>query len=154
MEKVEPLIFDSYMAVINNSAGTKLFRNFYARVNGKKRDIMADGVFSCAFYVSGVLKLFDLIEKSHGTVNGTVRDLQKSGWKKISKPNVGSVLVWNPIFFEDENRHHQHIGFYLGNGQAVSNNYKKRYPTQHGVTFGTAKRKIQAIYWHEKLSAR
>jgi len=39
-KKIIPLLRDSYLAVIKNSVGSKTFRNFYAKVNGKKQDLL------------------------------------------------------------------------------------------------------------------
>ena len=57
-QKVVPILIDSYIAIIKNSVGSQLFRNLYAKVNGKKIDITENGKLSCAFYVSSVLLLF------------------------------------------------------------------------------------------------
>jgi len=53
-----------------------------------------------------ILYLFKLIKNVHTTVNSTVKDLQKSGWKLIKKPKVGSIIVWEEIDFGGEiNKH-------------------------------------------------
>lgn len=111
-QKIEPLIFDTYLAVIRNSIGSRLFRNFYARVDGKKVDIMRQGELSCAFFVSAILVLFNFIKKVHATVDSTIEDLIKSGWIQINKPTVGSIIVWEPVDFGNNNIH-KHIGFLL-----------------------------------------
>ena len=149
---VKPLLFDTYLAVIKNSPGANLFRNSYAKVNGMKRDILKNGELSCAFFTSSVLVIFKLIKEIHSTVEGTIRDLEASGWKKIKKPKIGSVLIW------EESVGHKHSGFYIGGGKAVSNSLQKRTPIVHHWTFGIKKgkpvRKIIAIYWHKKLDSR
>lgn len=150
-QKIVPLIFDTYLAVIKNSVGSKLFRNFYAKVNGKRTDIMRNGDLSCAFYVSSVLVLFQMINKIHGTVDSTVLDLKKSGWRIIKKPKIGSVLVWEKIDF-GKNNIHRHIGFYIGNNKAISNSCESGYPVRHYWTFG-GKRKIEMILWNPKLES-
>lgn len=157
MTKVKRLIGRTYLAVIENSVGSNLFRNFYARVNGQEQDIMRDGQLSCAFFVSSVLAIFDLIERVHGTVAGTVRDLKNSGWQKIKKPKPGAVLVWEKSDFGGDGEYHKHLGFYIGAGQAVSNSYQTGQPEKHHWRFGKKngrpKRQIEAIYWHKKLSS-
>ena len=35
-QKVQRLLEESYLAMIKNSAGTKMFRNFYVEIDGKK----------------------------------------------------------------------------------------------------------------------
>jgi hypothetical protein len=147
-KKIISLLKDSYLAVIKNSVGSKLFRNFYAQVNGKKKDILRNGELSCAFFVSSILKIFDLISKTHFTVKNVVEDLKKSGWKEIKKPKIGSVIVWERKKFSKEV--HRHIGFYVKKNIAISNSSKKKTPIFHHFTFNK-KRKIEAIFWHKNL---
>lgn len=148
-KKVTPLIFDTYLAVIKNSVGSKLFRNFYARVNGKKMDIMRGGELSCAFYLSSVLSLFKLIKAVHGTVDSTVRDLQELGWKIIRKPKIGGVLVWDKVIYKNGETH-KHLGIYIGHNQAISNSSKLGYPVKHHWTFNNVRR-VDLILWNQKL---
>lgn len=151
---VKLILYDSYIKVIENSIGSKLFRNLFAKVNGKKKDILKNGELSCAFYASSILYLFKLISNVHATVRGTVADLELSGWVKTDKPRKGAVLVWEAEKFNHKT--HKHIGFYAGENKAISNNYKKGWPISHHWTFGTKNgqpvRKIEKILWHPKLS--
>lgn len=144
--KVEPLLFDSYLAMIKNSVGTNLFRNFYAKINGKKKDVTKDGDGSCVFFVSAILTLMNLLEEIHLIVAKTVKDMEKSGWYKIKKPRAGAVIVWKKSKHYDE----KHIGFYVGRGIAISNSSSESVPKNHHWTFD-GKRKVEAIYWHRKL---
>jgi len=153
-QKVIPILFDTYIAVIKNSVGSKIFRNSYAKINNKKTDILQNGNLSCAFFISSILVLFKLIKEIHGTVDETVRDLEQSGWQKITKPKIGSVIVWEKIDFGNKD-FHKHIGFYIGNNKAISNSSKWKYPTIHRWTYGIKEnrpvRKIEAIFWNKKL---
>ncbi len=165
-EKVIPILFDTYIAVIKNSVGSKIFRNFYAEVDGKKIDITKNGNLSCAWFVSSLLYLFKLTKDVHATVDGMIRDLQQSGWKKISpkgeyasgekRPKIGSILVWEKIDFGNKD-FHKHIGFYIGNNKAIStNSFKKGRPVIHHWTYGIKRnksvRKIEAIFWNKKIN--
>jgi len=145
---VVPLAGETYLAVIENSVGTRMFRNFYARANGKKTDIMEDGYLSCAFYVSAVLKIFGLAKEVHGTVNGTVKDMEKRDWVKVRKPRRGDVVVWEPV--TDAHGANKHIGFAASESRAISNLAKKGVPREHHITFGVKdgrpRRKITGIY--------
>jgi len=141
---VKPLLLDSYLSFIKNCVGSNAFRNFYAQVNGKKQDVLKDGVLSCAFFVSSVLVIFGLIKKAHRNVANTLKDLEESGWKKVKKLKPGAIIVWEDIKVSDGNWH-SHIGFYLGKGRAVSNNTPTRVPIEHHYTFHS-KRKISMIY--------
>ena len=147
-QKVQRLLKESYLAMIKNSAGTKMFRNFYVKIGGKKEDSTRGGELSCAYFVSSVLIAFDLIKKIHLSVNGLLEEMEKCGWKKIKNPRKGSVLVWESKKFDDEQ--HRHIGFFISNTKAISNNFKKKTPTIHHWTF-KRKRKVETILWHQKL---
>lgn len=148
-QKITPLLRDTYFAMIKNSGGTKLFRNFYARVDGKKTDVMKNGSLSCAFSLSSLLSILGLAERMHATVGGVIKDMERSGWKLIKKPRLGSIIVW------EEKKGHKHMGFYIGNNKALSNSSKKKSPAIHHFTYGIkngkSARKIEAIYWHKKL---
>ncbi len=148
-EQVKPLLKDTYIAVIKNSLGSKTFQNFYAKVADEKRDIMRGGALSCAFFVSSITTLFGLTERIHGTVVGTENDLIESGWEKTEEPEVGSIIVWREIDFNGEK--HKHIGFYIGEEQAISNSCFDKVPKQHHWTF-VGQRKVQYIFRNEKLN--
>ena len=148
-KKVQLLFFDTYLAVIKNSIDSHLFRNLYAKVNGKKIDITKNGELSCAFYVSSILLLFRFIKEGHATVDSTVKDLKQFGWKEIKKPKMGSIIVWEKKDFGKSSAH-KHIGFFIGNNKAVSNSDKLGYPALHRITF-EVNRKVELILWNSKL---
>lgn len=145
-QKVVILQKESYLAMIHNSVGTNLFRNLYALVNGKRADIMRNGDLSCAYFVSFVLKGFSLIKSVHGTVDGTIKDLKSSGWKRIKTPKQGCVVVWESLI-DKSGESHKHIGFYIGDGNAVSNNSQKGSPQIHSYN----QRKVSELYWNATL---
>jgi hypothetical protein len=157
VKKPKLLLFDSYLAMIKNSEGTKIFRDFYGRFDKKKENLTKGGDLSCAFFVSAILYHFGLIKEPHLTVEGVLEDMspvrnprllngvQKSGWYKISRPRKGSIILWK------ERQGHRHLGFYLGNQKAISNNSKRRVPKIHHYTFNQ-RRKIEAIFWHKELN--
>ena len=166
---------DSYLKMIENSVGSKLFQDFYiypvkspisrgispkAKLFNKmsqkriKKDALENGKLSCAYFVSFILHNFDLIKNSHLTVLGTIRDMRESDWFKINHPRKGAVLVWDREVSTKEP--HRHIGFYIGRKQAISNNSKKHVPIRHFWTFGQKNskiyRKVIAIFWNKKLN--
>lgn len=156
-QKVEIILKDSYIQAIKNSLGSNLFRNLYARVNGRRKDILEDGRLSCAIFVSSVLRNFSLISEIHATVNGAEKDLQRSGWIKLTKPKPGAILVWEAKKYSDG--YHKHIGFFIGADKAVSNNTRKHRPVIHHWTFGQKNdptgqpiRTVESIYWHPNLN--
>lgn len=148
------LIPETYRQVIANSLDTRLFRHLFANVNGQQQDILRNGELSCAFYVSTILRLFDLIQEGHATVDGLIKDLEKSGWKKISRPKVGCVLLWDHIVYPD-GQSHRHVGFYVGSQQAISNSAAFGVPRKHHWTYGQLKgqpkRKVTGMYSHPKI---
>ncbi len=145
---------ESYIKAIKNSVGSDLFRNLYAYVNGKKKDILGDGTLSCAAFASSILYLFKLTAGIHATVKGTAADLESSGWTKIKKPREGAVLVWEAKKF-GSGETHGHIGFYIEKNKAISNSLNKRHPILHHWTIesknGRPVRKIKQIFWNKKL---
>jgi len=136
------LTYQNYLAMIKASQGSKIFRRLYVLENGKKKDILKNGRFSCAYYVSSILKIFDLISKPHATINGTTKDMLKNGWRITKTLKQGNVLVW------EEKSDHQHLGFCLGNNKAISNSHKKGVPALHHFTYNN-KRKIIQILTHK-----
>ena len=146
--KIKRLIFETYIAAIKNSIGTNLFRNFYVKINGDKKDIMKNGELSCAFFVSSIMVMFRLIKEVHGTVESTIKDLEKSGWQQIKKPKIGSILIWEKLYFDGE--FHRHIGFFIGGNKAVSNSFEAGCPVKHSWNFN-GKRKVDLIFWKKNL---
>ena len=156
--EITPLLCcKNYTAVIKNSAGSRMFRHIYAKVNGKEKDLLRNGDLSCAFFASTILYWFQLIKKPHATVSGTIKDMEKSGWREIKNPRPGSVLIWEPKEFDEGGvkASYLHMGFYIGNNKAVSNSTKIGMPKIHHWTYGAKKgnpaRKIEAVFWHKKL---
>jgi hypothetical protein len=142
---VEPLYFDTYLAVVRNSVGANSFKNFYALVSGERKDILEDGRLSCAYFVSSVLHQFQLIKTPHTGINGTVSDMEDSGWIKIAEPREGAVVLWEER--EDgRGERHKHIGFYVGNDTAISNSEAEGMLVAHHWTYN-GEREAEAIYW-------
>ena len=155
MEKSKPKMLTkyNYLTMINNSIGTEMFRNFYMEIGGQKIDILKDGLLSCAVFVSGVLYLNKMIADTHATVYSTQKDIEKGGWEKVENPKVGDVLVWEAIKWPGNKEARKHIGFYIGNDEAISNDYGVGNPQKHHLTYGIKNnlpvRKIEAIYRYQ-----
>ena len=129
-----------------------MFRRLYVLENNKKKDILKNGEFSCAYYVSSILKIFDLISQPHATVKSTIEDMRKSGWQPTKKLKPGNVLVWQKKKFPDGTIH-QHLGFYLSQDKAISHQHEKKMPIIHHFTYGQTKigqpkRKLIQILTH------
>ena len=145
--EIKPLTFDTYLAVIEDSVGSYMFKNLYISVNGEKKDATEDGWLSCAFYVSSILYLFKYITDMHATVSSTVKDLIGSGWIEISEPVIGSVIVWKS---GENTNNHRHIGFYVGDGLAISNDSQKKHPWKGDWKFN-GKREVEMILWNPDI---
>ena len=147
---IKKLKYDSYVKMIKNSVGTKMFRNLYIEIDNKKIDATQNGNLSCAFFVSNILLIFGLISNGHATVVSTIKDIEEFGWQKISKDKIkpGDVIVWEKK--KIGNSFNLHIGFYIGNKKVVSNNYWKKRPIINKLN--EKKRKIDSVYTYEKIS--
>ena len=135
--------------MIKGSAGSKMFRHIYVLDNGKEKDILKNGEYSCTYYVSSILKLFNLINPKispHATISGLIKNMLNSGWKQTKKLKPGNVLIW------EEKDEHQHIGFYLDKNKAISHRYEKKLPVIHHYTYGD-KRRIVKIFTHKNIKA-
>lgn len=147
MEETKPKVirrqFGTYLTVIENSVGSFMFKNLWADVDGEKKDVMEDGWLSCAFYVSTILHMFGYIKGIHGTVESAVKDLKGSGWEEVTEPVVGSVIIWKP---GKTTNGHFHIGFYVGDNLAISNDSWKKCPMKGDWKFD-GKREVEKIFW-------
>ncbi|MEK7176841.1 MAG: hypothetical protein AAB719_00885 [Patescibacteria group bacterium] len=148
MPKITPRQFDTYLSMIEKSVGTEMFQNLYINSDGEKLDATDNGRLSCAFYASSILVICKYIKEIHATVSSTVRDLKESGWSEISEPIVGSVIVWKP---SNETDGHPHLGFYIGNNLAISNDSIKKVPIKHDWKYD-GKREGDMILWNPKIA--
>ena len=140
--------------MIHGAPGTRMFQHVFFSAGTKEIDIVRGGELSCASFVSAVLFHFHLLEDVHATVAGTVEDMKRSGWKKITRQRPGAVIRWAAVQYPDRVAH-EHIGFAISATQAISNSTSKKVPHQHHITYGTKKessyRPLLEIWWHPKL---
>lgn len=136
---LEKQIYQTYLKAIENSVGSRIFNTLLVKNIKEKRvyDVLNDGERSCAFFVSGLLTFFDLIDRPHATVATVVKNIQKKDWTEIPVSNLkpGDIVVWETIEFDDGSQD-EHIGFYLDGNRAVSTSNKKRCVECHHPTFG------------------
>ena len=125
---------EEFLEYIKSRIGSKEYRNLI--ISGI--DYLKNGQLSCAVFVSSVLKHFDLIDDSHGTVKVTVHNMKLFRWQKILLEDIepGDVIIW-----EKNKSGHYHIGFYIGNDMAISNCWKERMPIEHDFKFRNDKLK-------------
>lgn len=159
---VEPLVLPTYLALVEASVDSPLFRTFYAKVNGKRTNVVRDGKVSCAFHVTGILKLFNLVQEVQITNNRAVRDMLESGWRPVSRPRAGCVVLWDEKDPDPERMRKdkgvyqpkvKHCGFYLGKGVCVSNfGDRTGMPWRHAIDaheYGP----VEGYLWHPALAA-
>ena|SRR3989338_4097316 len=155
------ILFKNYIAMIENSVGTRMFRNFFLELNGKERDALEDGRLSCAVVVSSILYLLNSglefsgksrwIDFVHANVPSTEKDMVKSGWHPIHELRLGAILIWEKR--NTNGSQNWHMGFYVGNNMAISNDSglgNTGVPHRHHYTYQDT-RKIEKIYWHPEL---
>jgi hypothetical protein len=145
------LLYDSYLMMIKNSVGTKMFRNLYLKKGDKKIDVTENGELSCAYFVSNVLLIWGLISRGHATIKSTRSDMEKNGWKKIALKNIrpGDVVVWDEKK-SIKGRACSHIGFYVGKEETISHSDGVRAISAHHWTYNN-QRAIIAVYRYSKF---
>lgn len=159
---MELLFKKNYLTQIESSAKGEnhLFRNFFIEKNGQLEDSLENGKNSCAVMVSHIIysfnPLLEFLGKKrwlkfiHLTVASTEKDMIESGWYQIDDLRPGAVLIWERKDGHD-GEPHNHIGFYVGGEEAISNDSKGRgFPWRHHITYNNT-RKIEKIYWHPAL---
>lgn len=156
MPTITPLLAETYYAMILNSCGSHAYRDLFALVDGEKKNITEHGNLSCAFFVSSLLRSFGLIKDLHSTVRGTLRDMEQSGWHQINTPSPGCIIYWEARKERGAHTAHEHIGFYINEGEAISNVSKRGIIARHHITYGIKKdgspsRNILAYYTHPLL---
>ena len=140
-----------------------MFRNFYIRENGIEKDVLEDGGLSCAVFVSAVLyfhnSLLEFLKKphwikfTHANVGSTEKDMRENGWFEIKELKPGAVLIWDKKDGHNGEMHN-HIGFFIGNDEAISNSSNKTgFPWKHHLTYNGT-RNIEKIYWHPGLDEK
>jgi len=138
--------FQSYLAMVHNAVGTEMYRNFYIRINdGPVFDAIGDGENSCAFFVTHVLLMFGKQQAVHATVSSAINDLKESGWIPVAIKDLvpGDVLVWAG---RDDTKNNRHIGFYIGNDEAISTSTSQQKVARHHMNFGELNREITEAY--------
>ena len=146
------------LKVIENSviSPTHLFKNIYMiGDDGQAKDILEDGGLSCAIFVSWLLLPLSLVKSAHATVSATVKDLKESGWQETIELKPGAVILWEQKVGDEDGKMHDHLGFFIGDSQAISNNSRgtgggERIPHRHHYTYDNT-RKIEKIFWHTDL---
>ena len=67
------------------------------------------------------------IGRPHATVAGTIRDMTDNDWRETSALEPGAVVLW-----PSKGDMPEHVGFYLGNDEYMSNDSREHTPRIHG----------------------
>jgi len=134
---MEILKKETYLKAIENSINTKLFNSIIVReTDGTVRDVLNDGEYSCALFVSSVLFLHNQVSRTRSTVNNLENDLKEnSTFKQIedsSTIEAGDVLFWESVTYEDGTQN-RHVGFAISSSEAISTNYIQKCVVKHPI---------------------
>lgn len=146
---IKILYKETYLKAIENSVGSKLFNSLVVKFKDTNeiKDILYDGIYSCAFFVSSILYLVNTINKPHATVKRLLETFEKDEkWRRIPIDDLeaGDVIFWEKIKFDDGSEN-VHVGFALNKEEAVSTDYKNKVVARHPI-ISESKRKIEAVY--------
>lgn len=143
--ELEFLTKETLLKLIENSIDSRLFQSVIFAKRQEPIDILEAGNLSCSYFVSGLLTLVGLIDKPHVTVRGLLKNLESnSKFEKLTSTHYlpGDILIWDQTI---ESNGHEHVGFYLGNGEAVSNSPSELQIIKHHYTYN-GKRNIVAAF--------
>lgn len=150
-ENLKKLPFETLLKMVENSEGSKIFNSAFVenKTTGEVVDVLNDGEYSCAVFVSSLLSLVGLMDRPHSTVKTLVSKLEESEkWMVVDgEIKAGDVLLWEKVKFEDGSEN-EHIGFAIDNQHAISSNYIEKKVIKHPVSkkVNGKDRKIEKIY--------
>lgn len=145
---LEILKYDTYLNIIKNSVGSRLFNSFIVRSKetGRVEDILKDGEYSAAFFISSILTLMHVIEKPCTTVSSLERHINEDDrWFSVTLEEVeaGDVIFYEDMLLPDGSTT-GHVGFAIDENEAISTDYKLRLVNKHTLK----NRPIIKIYRH------
>lgn len=119
----------NFLATVEGAVGSYMFRHLYVRNtdSGEELDVLQEGKLSCAYVVSSLLALHNLIDRPHATVATTLNKMAEYGWKETDRPQSGCVAYW------PEYEGNAHIGIAIDSKIYVSNSSDERTPITHGL---------------------
>jgi hypothetical protein len=152
----------NYLAMVRNAAKGEnhTFQNFFISVDGQEKDALKGGALGCGTVFSAILYLqnstLEFLNKPrwisfvHANVPAVEKDMQENGWYQIPELREGAVITCEQKPGADGTLHF-HIGFYIGNQRAVTNDSNGTLmPTEvHSSFNGT--RNIIRTWWHPEL---
>jgi len=127
--KSEILRKETFLKMVENSIGCKLFNSLIMKKEGQAVDILDDGDVSCATFTSSILFLNHFLPEQKSTVPGLKKVLSEEVKSEAGRfteipmvdfiPEKGDIVFWEEIIGED-GVGHRHVGFVLNENEAVS----------------------------------
>lgn len=149
---MEVLRKETYIKMVENAVGSRMFNSILVKENDEIRDLLNDGEYSCAVFVSSVLTLQQLLAKPRTTVKNLEADIAESThFTEVPNGNVqpGDILFWESVTYEDGTAN-RHVGIAVSHTEAVSTNYIQkcvtRHPLQTEVENTGALRQIERLF--------
>jgi hypothetical protein len=135
---MEILKKETYLKMIENSINARMFNSILIKEeSGVSRDLLNDGEYSCALFVSSVLFLNNLIQKTRSTVNNLEKDLLEHPsfihLENGADIEPGDILFWESVTYEDDSAN-RHVGFAVSNSEAISTSYMAKCVIKHPIT--------------------
>lgn len=151
--QMTPLYFETFVRAAENAPGTGLFRSLIVRNEaGKEIDVLQDGEYSCAYFVSSLLLLAKFLSEPCTTVDSLEKRLTEAWWEKRGTDGIlaGDVLIWERETFSDGTSN-RHAGIAISATEAVSTSYIIKNVERHHITFGSnpdksPKRSIESVF--------
>ena len=152
--------YKTYIDTIKWSVWSKQYRNFWISKWWIDIDICQDGNLSCAYFVSNILKQFNLISAWSVNVWSTEKLLLQK-WRKIIDKDTqyDQIPIWSILVYEwwfGVDGFHTHVGFVIWDEMVVSNNSRQETQTdqeirtiaEHHYTYNWT-REITNIYTYD-----
>lgn len=147
-----PLPRQTFLKMLENSVGTKLFNSLFVlfKDTNTTKDVLNDGEFSCAFFVSGILVLGGYLQRPNATVASLYKQCQTQNWTTVADQKdieAGDIIFWEKTKFADGSEN-EHVGFAVSQEEAVSTNYIAKTVVRHPIWLAENgnERKITAIF--------
>jgi hypothetical protein len=159
IEPIKPKIlhWETYLKMVENSEGSRLFNSVIVEQGGQKVDLLNDGELSCATFVSNILYLNHFLSVQKTSVDSLEKVMLESlDFEVISpadyEPQVGDVVFWEKIIGEDGVAH-RHVGLVLNEQEAISTSSASHQAIRHPLYKKPATgidRQIERIFRYKK----
>lgn len=143
----------TYLKMIENSVGSKIFNSRFIKENKKEFDELEDGNLSCAVFVTSIFKLNNMTDKILSDVIDVETFMEQSNnFEKINTSEIqnGDILIWEGVIFKIDGEPHRHIGFAISNKEAISTSDDHRQVIKHPILYekGIEKkiRKVEKVF--------